>query len=225
MTATADPDAGFVTIAAQAHTPQRAADVANAFAAAVVLTRRDQAVKRLNATIGRISQQLDRLRRDDRDGRTQLSEQLQRLRALRAAQGNNATVVEPAVASSTPIAPRVTRTVVLAIIVAMLLAGGAVVLAQGADRRLRDPQELEQITDGPLLSVIPASAFSDERVGRRGRGGVPDAAGEPDVLQHRPADQQRPDLQPRAGGWQDDGRDEPRESDGPRGQGRDPRRR
>jgi succinoglycan biosynthesis transport protein ExoP len=168
VSATADKDAGFVTIAARDATPERAADVANAFAAAVVVTRRDQAVGRLNMTIGRISQQLDKLRQEDRDGRTQLSEQLQRLRALRAAQGNNATVVEPAVASSMPISPRVTRTVVLAFIVAMLLAGGAVVVVQGADRRLRDPLELERLTDGPLLSVIPASAFSDHRLSPAG---------------------------------------------------------
>lgn len=169
VSATADPSAGFVTIVAMAPTPRRAAEVANAFAAAVVLTRRDQAVKRLNATIGRISDQLDRLRRDDRDGRTQLSEQLQRLRALRAAQGSNATVVEPAVPSSTPTAPRVTRTVVLAGIIAILLASGAVVLAQGADRRIRNPLELEQITGGPLLSVIPVSAFADERMSAAGQ--------------------------------------------------------
>ena len=165
VTATADTDAGFITIAAQANTAQRAADVANAFAAAVVTTRRDQAVNRLNATVTRVSEQLDKLKRSDRDGRRQLSQQLQRLRALRAAQGNNASVVEPAVASSSPIEPKVTRTVVLAIIIAILLAGGAVVLVQGADRRLRDPLELEELTDHPLLSVIPASAFAADQTG------------------------------------------------------------
>jgi len=168
VTATADLSAGFITIAAQADTGRRAADVANAFAAAVVTTRKDQAVERLDATIGRVTQELGKLRRTDRDGRRQLSQQLQRLRALRAAQGNNATVVEPAVASSSPIEPRVARTVVLALIIALLLAGGAVVLAQGADRRLRDPQDLEELTDRPLLSVVPASAFGIERISAAG---------------------------------------------------------
>jgi len=168
VTATPDLDAGFITIAARASTAQRAADIANAFAAAVVTTRRNQAVARLAATIGNVSQQLSKLRTNDRDGRRQLSEQLQRLRALQAAQGNNATVIEPAVASASPISPRVTRTVVLAIIIAILLAGSAVVLAQGADRRLRDPRELEELTDRPLLSVIPATAFAGEPVDRAG---------------------------------------------------------
>lgn len=168
VTATADVEADFISVAVRAGSGQRAADVANAFAAAVVTTRTNQAVARLNATIGRVKEQLERLTRADREGRSQLSEQLQRLRALRAAQGSNAGIVEPAVASSSPVAPRVTRTVVLAFIVALLLAFGAVVLAQGADRKIRDPLELEELTDRPLLSAVPTSAFGDVQVGGAG---------------------------------------------------------
>lgn len=165
VTATADVEADFISVTAQGRSGARAADVANAFAAAVVTTRAQQAVSRLNAAISNISDQLDRLARTDRDGRKQLSEQLQRLRALRAAQGNNARIVEPAVASSAPVAPKVTRTVVLAFIVVLLLALGAVVLAQGADRKIRDALELEEITGRPLLSSVPSSAFGDMQTG------------------------------------------------------------
>ena len=66
---------------------------------------------------------------------------------------------------ASPIEPRVTRTVVLSGIVALMLAFGAVVLAQGADRRIRDPFDLEELTDRPMLSAIPRSAFNDERLG------------------------------------------------------------
>ncbi len=161
VTATADVEADFITVAARAPSAPRASEVANAFAAAVVTTRTNQAVRRLNATIGNVSEQVDRLDRTDREGRRQLSQQLQRLRALRAAQGNNARIVEPAVASSSPVAPKVTRTVVLSGIVALLLAFGTVVLAQGADRKIRDALELEEITDRPLLTAVPGSAFGD----------------------------------------------------------------
>lgn len=164
VTATADVQADFITIAARAGSPSRAANVANAFAEAVVTTRGNQAVGRLDATIAKVKNQLGQLERSDRDGRRQLSQQLQRLRALRAAQGSNASIIEPAVASSTPVAPRVTRTVVLAGIVALLLAFGAVVLAQGADQRIRDPLELEELIDRPMLGAIPRSAFNDERL-------------------------------------------------------------
>jgi len=170
VTATADTEADFVTVAVRADSGRRAAQVANAFAAAVVTTRTKQAVERLNATIGNVSDQLNRLERRDREGRQQLSDQLQRLRALRAAQGNNARIVEPAVASSSPVAPRVTRTVVLSGIVALLLGFGAVVLAQGADRRIRDPLELEELTDAPLLSAVPRSAFGEMQSSGAGEG-------------------------------------------------------
>jgi len=161
VTATADVEADFVTIVAQSSTGARAAEVANAFAAAVVTTRTEQAVGRLNGTISNVADQLKQLPRNDPEPRRQLSEQLQRLRALRAAQGSNARIVEPAVASPIPVSPKVTRTVVLSGIVALLLAFGAVVLAQGADRKIRDPVELEELTDRPLLSAVPQSAFGD----------------------------------------------------------------
>jgi polysaccharide biosynthesis transport protein len=171
VTATADVQADFITISAQAATPQRAADVANAFAEAVVTTRSDQAIERLNTTIGKVQQQLARISGDSAnavEARTQLSEQLARLRALRAAQGNNARIVEPAVASPVAVAPRVRRTVILALIIAVLLAFGAVVLAQGSDRKVRDPAELEDLTGRPLLSAVPRSAFGDEPDGVAG---------------------------------------------------------
>jgi capsular exopolysaccharide synthesis family protein len=165
VTATADVEADFITVAARAPTADRAAAVANAFATAVVKNRTNDAIGRLNATIGRVDEQLNKITGETataRDARKQLSEQLQRLRTLRAAQGNNARVVEPAIASTSPVAPRVARAVILAGIVGLLLAFGAVVLAQGADRKVRDPSELEELTGRPLLSAVPRSAFGDE---------------------------------------------------------------
>jgi succinoglycan biosynthesis transport protein ExoP len=165
VAATADVDADFIAVAARAPTGQRAAALANAFATAVVRNRTNDAIGRLNATIGRVDEQLNKITGDSstaRDARKQLSEQLQRLRTLRAAQGNNARIVEPAIAATSPVEPRVTRTVVLAAIVALLLAFGAVVLAQGADRKIRDPAELEELSGRPLLSAVPRSAFGDE---------------------------------------------------------------
>nr|MBA3749039.1 hypothetical protein [Solirubrobacterales bacterium] len=82
-----DPIAGFITIHATDRQADGAADIANAFANAVVQTRTDKAVAALNRTIGRVKQQLAELSKNDTTGRAQLSQQLQRLRALRAAQG------------------------------------------------------------------------------------------------------------------------------------------
>ncbi len=156
---TATPDVtGFVTIAATDHSPQRAADIANAFASAVIDNRTSTALHQLDVSIAALALQLHSLAAND-PGRAQLSDQLQNLRAVRVSQGGATQVIEPAVASSKPIAPRVLHSVVLAVIVALLLGFGGVAAAEALDRRIRDPQDLERLTGLPLLGAIPASSF------------------------------------------------------------------
>ena len=154
-----DASAGFITITATAESPQRAADIANAFGTAVVINRTQTARTRLSQAIGQVQRQLDSLATNDKDGRRQLSQQLQRFRALRAAQGANATVIEPAVAPASAISPRPLRAAGIAVIIAILLGLGLVALAQSLDRRVRDPQEVESLTQRPLLAAIPRTAF------------------------------------------------------------------
>lgn len=162
ITATPDVESGLVTITASAPSGELAADLANAFGAAVVIQRTNQAVGRLDATIGEVTSQLTRLGGEDRDGRSQLSEQLQRLRALRAAQGSNAEIVEAATAPTSASSPKPLLAAAGALAIALLLVLGAVALAARLDRRLRDPNEIADLTDVPILTVVPQSAFSDE---------------------------------------------------------------
>jgi capsular exopolysaccharide synthesis family protein len=160
VVSTAVDSSGFITITARAGDPRRAALVANAFAQTVVSRRARGARGALDAAIAQVKEQLVALPRGDREGRRQLSVQLQRFRALRAAQGSNAQVVEPAVPVFSAVSPRVRRTVVLAVVCALLAALGLVALVESADRKLRDPEALEAATGRPLLAAIPRSAFS-----------------------------------------------------------------
>jgi capsular exopolysaccharide synthesis family protein len=162
ITATPNTETGFITVAATGPTPQRAADIANAFAAAVVHLRTQHAIGLLTTVIDQVTAQLGALSRTDAVGRAQLSQQLQRLRALRAAQGANAQVLQTAVPSASPISPRVGRVVALGLLAGLLLGLGSVVVAAAADRRIRHPDDLEELTGLPLLAVIPRSAFSAE---------------------------------------------------------------
>ncbi|MEA2495653.1 MAG: tyrosine-protein kinase, partial [Thermoleophilaceae bacterium] len=164
---TPDVDAGFITITATADTPKQSADIANAFASAVVTNRQDKAVAELNRTIAGVKQELGRIAPTDQTGRNQLSEQLQRLRAVRAAQGSNAEVVEPAtLGGRVPVSH--SRTTTLSIILGIMLGIGAVFLAEAADRRLRSPSEFEDLTGLPLLSAIPSNAFDVRGSGASG---------------------------------------------------------
>src|SRR5947209_4934571 len=96
ITVSTDPSTGFITITAQSETPQRAADIANAFGQAVNSARAKQAVTQLDQTLSNLEGQLNALPRKARTARKQLSGQIQRLRAQRAAQNTNTQVIEPA---------------------------------------------------------------------------------------------------------------------------------
>ncbi|HET9721145.1 MAG TPA: AAA family ATPase [Solirubrobacteraceae bacterium] len=158
VTATADPNTGFITISAQDSNPKRAADVANAFGQAVLQLRHLQAVGVLTTAIDQLSAQLAQMSRHN-IGRGQLSAQIQRLRALRAAQGDNAQILQPAVPSASPTSPHLAKIVGLGVLVGLLLGIGAVFLAEGMDRKIRQPDDLEALTGLPLLAVIPSAAF------------------------------------------------------------------
>jgi tyrosine-protein kinase len=158
ISVTPDPEASFVTITAQASKPRRAADIANAFAAALKFQRAKQATGRLDRGIARLKLQLTQLK-GDRVQERQLSQQLQQFRALRAVQDANAEVVEAAVPATSASSPRPLRTAALGLILAILIGFGAVVLAENIDRRVRRADELEVLTGLPLLSSIPRSAY------------------------------------------------------------------
>jgi capsular exopolysaccharide synthesis family protein len=160
MQATPDTEAGFITITGDATRPERAVAIANAFAGAIVATRERRAVADLNRTIGRLADQLDQLPARDATGRRQLSDQLQRVRALRAAQGSNAEIIDPATDAKRIADSTALRTLLFSVLVGLLLGLGAVLVAESADRRIRTAMELEELTGLPLLSAIPTAAFT-----------------------------------------------------------------
>jgi len=162
---TTDPDSGFLTIVATDKGPRRAADIASAFASALIETRATRARAQIDAAVRQVGRDLEQLSGDD-TGRAQLSQQLQRLRALRAAQGYNAELMESATIPTTAASPRPLRDAGIALLLAALLGVGVAYLFERLDRSIRDPLELERLTGVSLLGTIPTSAFafgSDER--------------------------------------------------------------
>ena len=158
VTATDDEDTGFIRITATAPSGERAALLANAVARALKLTRGRTGVNRIDAAVANVEKELAKLEPGDVE-QTQLSGQLQALRTLRAAQGENTQVVQPAAAPAAPVSPNPKRNAILAFVLAILIAAGAVALAERLDRRLHDSRDVERLTGTPLLAQIPASAF------------------------------------------------------------------
>lgn len=161
-----DTDTGFLTISATAPDPRRAADVANAFARAISSNRVSQTISQIDlATAGLKRQRLNLLGSDPQ--RKILNDQIQRLRTLRSTLSPDQGIVETALPSATPVGRNTRRAIELGIVIALLLSAGAVALAEGSDRRLRNPDDLEALTGLPLLSAIPATAFAAEADGER----------------------------------------------------------
>lgn len=154
----ADPDTGFLTITATAPTARRAIDVANAFAAALNATREKRGLARINAAITAAQQNLKKTPASDIATRGQLTAQLQQLGALRQAQAQNVQVLQPAIGAAQT-APHPSRNATVAVILALLVGAGLIVLAERFDRRLRRPEDLEQLTGLPFLATIPHAAF------------------------------------------------------------------
>jgi capsular exopolysaccharide synthesis family protein len=161
VTSAGDPTTDFVTIGVTDHSPQRAAAIANAFAQAISRNLQNTALNQLRASIASLQTQLLKLKRNDPTRPTLLTE-LNQLRAAEATQGNEAAVLQPARPPSSPSGPHLHRTVELGLLIGILLAFGAVVLAESADRRIRTPEDLEGMTELTMLASIAPTAFSAE---------------------------------------------------------------
>lgn len=151
-------EASFLTITARASDPQTAANIANAFARAVGQTRTANAVRDIDRTIERLIEE-GASEVGGEASRDALAEQLQQLRGLRAGQEGTTPVVEAAVPASEPASPRPLRNSAIALALALLAAGGLAPLLDRLDRKIREPDNLEELLEPPLLATVPDDAF------------------------------------------------------------------
>ncbi|MFL5906590.1 MAG: hypothetical protein ACJ75Z_03210, partial [Solirubrobacterales bacterium] len=151
-----DTTAGFMRITARDSDPQQAARIANAFAGAIAQTRLNNSTAQIDESIANLSKQQGT---GDAASQASVGEQLQQLRVARSSLSNTTQVIEPATPAGTPISPHPGRNAKVAFILALLIAAALVPLLEAVDRRLRQPEELEEHFDAPLLGSIPDEAF------------------------------------------------------------------
>lgn len=163
VSASGDPTTNFLTITAEDTSPIRSKQIANAFAKAISLNRQEAAISELRNAIDGVNAQIAHAGTGAKNSadRSALESQLNQLKAAVSTQGSDAAILQPA-GYGVAVGPDLKRTVLLGLVIGILLAAGAIVLAENADRRLRTPDDLEGMTDLPLLASIAPSAFSGQ---------------------------------------------------------------
>jgi capsular exopolysaccharide synthesis family protein len=152
----------IVTITAEAGTAERAAAMANAFAAGVIAVRTEVVQNELRPIVERLSRRLDALPEASRDvgeGRA-LAERLATLRALAGGKDPTLQFASRAVAPAEAAWPRPLLSLVVALLVGLLLGiGVAIALELLNPLVLRDEDVLEERL--PLLARVPRTTASD----------------------------------------------------------------
>lgn len=159
LSTTTDSTSGFLGISLTDHSPQRAAAAANAVAQSLTIVEAKQAQAQIDFAISQLQEQLRRVSPKDSAQQTQISDQLQRLRALRAAQSYNARIVQQAQPPTSPVSPQPMRNAILGLIAGGLIGVALAYLFARLDRKIRDPLEFEGLAGVPLLGQVPANAF------------------------------------------------------------------
>lgn len=151
--------ADVVAVSATDSSPEFAATLANSFAESYIAFRR-QADRAAIAEAQRLIE-LDLEALDSAGGpnsqERSLQDQLSQLRTLEALQTGNAELVQEAGLPTSPSSPKTLRNTVLGGLLGLLLGIGTALLVERLDRRLRDPDELEDAFGLPVLTHVPQS--------------------------------------------------------------------
>jgi capsular exopolysaccharide synthesis family protein len=161
ISASANPETDFITITANTGSPTEAADVANAFARALNVNENAEAKATINSAIATYKREIARITPTNPNYQS-LEQQLLAAQSAKKTPSNGISQIDPASPNDVATGPHPKRAAELGLVIGILLAFGAVMLLESLDRRLRSPDELEELTKLPLLSVVAPSAFDGE---------------------------------------------------------------
>lgn len=167
VTVAAQGQSNVVTVRATDAIPAFAAKLANTIARQYIAFRRDADRSKIDQAVALVRRQLQDLQprqRSGSEGRS-LRQQVEQLGVLAALQTGNAELVQPANAPLAPSSPQLTRNVVLAVILGIMLGIGLALLRDRLDRRLRGREDAEALLGRPVLGLIPESSSLSKDAG------------------------------------------------------------
>ena len=147
----------FVQISVNSGTPPQAAAIANGFAQRLVSLLTGGVTAREKGALRTLRTQLAQQPRSSvpTPQSSTLATQISRLQLLLANPPTVSSQVAPAPVPTSPSAPNPTRNALFALILSLVAAIAVAYGLERFDRRLKDPDELEQAYGRPLLAVLP----------------------------------------------------------------------
>lgn len=127
------------------------------------ITLLDKQIQETDAAIAALGNTAeDRAKRDRlaaslsqyRQSSANLLQSFEQVRLAEAQSSSNVVIVDPAQPANTPISPRIGLNTLLAILVGGIVAVGLVLLKEGLDDTVKDPEQLSLYTGVPILGVI-----------------------------------------------------------------------
>ena len=148
-----------VTVTATDPEPAVAANLANTFAKEFIAFRRDADRSKISSAQRLVQAQLAKMTPALRAGKQgeALKQRAEQLQILAALQTGNAELVQPATVPASPSSPRPLRNTAVGLLLGVLLGLGLAVLLERLDRRLKDPSDIADAFDRPILGGIPGS--------------------------------------------------------------------
>lgn len=167
-----EADSDVIAIKVRAEDPELAADIANAWAAQFARVRDRASRRNLERAIERAQVELEALPAEEVSsprGRT-IERRLSDLEIAVALQGSVVEVVQDADAPDDPVEPNPGTAFLLSIPVGLLAGLLLALLVSFVDRRLKREEQVEAVTQLPVVASIPRR--SERLVRRRAGGGV-----------------------------------------------------
>lgn len=149
--------ANVISISATNESPQRAAEIANAYSNAYIDFRRESDRSQFKESIAVLEARLDELSLTDANGQKGelLREQLSQLEVEEALQTGKVSPVQEAGPPSSPSRPKTQRNVFLGVVFGLVLGLGLAALIERLDRHIRSVEELEELFGLPIIARIP----------------------------------------------------------------------
>jgi capsular exopolysaccharide synthesis family protein len=148
-----------VEITATDPDPDRAAEIANTLAREYIDFRQAADREKVEQARELVEDELAEVEASGGSERelSELQRQIDSLTVLASLQTGNAELVQPAQPPRSPSSPKPVRNGLLGAFVGLLLGFGLAFIVDRFDRRLRDPDEVGETLDRPVLGLIPES--------------------------------------------------------------------